>query len=322
MRISMVVFVLLIAFAPRASHASDLDRAPGLHIEATVTRLSGDTHFDMTARSENPAEPGEIVDIRSRLEFPLDTTLLGIEAGWRPDEAEPSPWSFAASLRTSVSDPTGRMKDEDWVGPKKLAHTESDGDLTMILAAADVAYLFRESERTDFALLLRLDYQRIEQHLVGFEGWQGSLFSDQHYPVHGSAPVVNYKVNYFSTQAGATAGYLAGSHLRVSASALVGPAYASDTDDHLLRGRLSEGSGWGVGASSSLGVELTPGFFPIDWLRANLEGELRFYHVEGQLDERWYREGEDMPVGTVIPDLPHEIESLQLGVSLGLAASF
>jgi hypothetical protein len=287
-----------------------------------VTRLAGDTHYEMNARSENPAEPGEIVDIRSRLEFPLDLTLLGLEVEWQPGVAEPSGWSLTGGVHTNVSDPSSRMTDEDWVGSRQLAHTESDGDLRLVLVTAGTEYRLRESDRSSVSLLLDMEYERIEQHLVGFEGWQGSLFSDTQYPVSGTAPVVNYAVNYASAQAGADFTYMFRSYYQVSARATAGPAYAWDYDDHLLRGRLAEGSGWGVAVNSRLGIEMLPGFLNADWLTASLMGGVSFRHVEGEADQRWYREGEDMPEGTVIEGLPHELESLQYGVTLSIGACF
>ena len=150
---------------------------------------------------------------------------------------------------------------------------------------------------------------------------RGSLFSDEQYPVSGIAPVIDYEVTYVSGQLGAAATYLVGGHSRLGARATVGVAYASDTDDHLLRGRIAEGEGWGVGLNSRLEFDLLPGFTPLGWLSASLAGELRFFHAEGQVDQRWYRD-EDLPEGTVIPDLPYQLESLQLQIGASIGASF
>ena len=275
----------------------------------------------MNAKAENPAEPGTIVDIRSRLEFPLDVTLLGVTVSWEPGMPTSRRWGVTAGVHTNVSDPSSKMTDEDWVDSKQLAYTESDGDLSLIFATADVSYRLRERERTAISLLFHLDYQRMEQHLVGFEGWRGSLFSDERWPVSGTAPVIDYDVTYVSGQLGAGATYLVGGHSRLGARATVGVAYASDTDDHLLRGRIAEGECWGVGLNSRLEFDLLPGFTSLSWLSASLVGERRFFHAEGQVDQRWYRD-EDLPEGTVIADLPYELESLQLQNRASVAASF
>ncbi len=73
--------------------------------------------------------------------------------------------------------------------------------------------------------------------------------------------------------------------------------------------------------NSRLEFELLPGFTPLSWLSASLVGELRFFHTEGHVDQRWYR-NEDMPEGTVIADLPYELESLQLEIRASVGGSF
>jgi hypothetical protein len=311
----------LAIFLAAACSAMPVAASAGFDLAVDVSRSFGDTHYEMNARTENPAEPGEIVDIRSRLEFPIEASLIGLTVNWQPGEEEPGRWAFGAGAHTNVTDPPDPMIDEDWVGSKQLAYSESDAQMDMIVVTADVDYLFRKSERTAFALLFHADYRRVEQYLVGFEGWRGSLFSDEQYPASGTAPVVDYEVNYLSGQFGAAATYLWSAHSRLGARASAGVAYASDTDDHLLRGRIAEGKCWGVGMNSRVEFELLPGFAPPDWLWASLVGELSFFHTEGEVDQRWYRD-EDMPEGTVIADLPYELESLQYRVSLSAGASF
>ncbi|UCH84477.1 MAG: omptin family outer membrane protease, partial [Candidatus Latescibacterota bacterium] len=261
----------------------------GLRFTATVSSLFGETAYELNAKSEDPANPGTLVDIRSRLEFPLDVTLLGVAAGWEPGQASARRWSVAAGVHTNVSDPSDKMTDEDWVGSKQLGYTESNADLELIFVTADVGYRFRKGDRSDLSLLFHFDYQRIEQHLVGFEGWRGSLFSDQRFPVSGTAPVIDYEVSYVSPQVGAAGTYLVGAHARLGAQASIGAVYASDTDDHLLRGRISEGEGWGVALNTRVVVDLLPGFLPLNGLTMGLVGELRFFHAEGEVDQRWYR---------------------------------
>ena len=156
--------------------------------------------------------------------------------------------------------------------------------------------------------------------MVGFEGWRGSLFSDQRFPVSGSAPVIDYEVEYLSPQLGAAGDYRFTDSYRLAFQVSAGVVYASDTDDHLLRGRISEGNGWGLGLNSSVALDLLPGFVPWGWLSASLTGELRFFHAEGNVDQRWYRD-EDLPAGTEILDIPYQLESLQaqIGVSVGIS---
>ncbi len=292
----------------------------GVHMGVCVSQWSGSTSYEMSAKAESPTEPGALVDIRSTLEFPLRTTLLGVVADWGPDGTA-GRWSLSAGVHKNLEDPSGRMTDEDWVGTTQIAYTESDAELDVLLATADVRYMLPARGRTSTSLLLHLDYQRIAYHVVGYEGWRGSLFSDDQVPVSGTAPVVDYAVTYAGGQLGAGLEYAVGTRSTVGASATVGVVHASDRDDHLLRGRIAEGEGWGVGVNARATLDLLPGSARLDWLSLGLVGEFRYFHAVGSVDQRWYRD-EDLPSGTVIADLPYQMDSLQFQFSAELGVCF
>jgi hypothetical protein len=315
----LLIAILTLLVFPSGIQAQT--ESPSLRFGATVSRLFGDTKYEMNAKTDDPTDPGTLVGIRSRLEFPLDVTLLGVTVSWEPGMATSRRWSAAAGVHMNVTDPSNKMTDEDWVGSKKLSYTESDAEVDAILVTADVGYRLREGERIAISALFHFDFQRIEQHIVGFEGWRGSLFSDQRFPASGTAAVIDYDVTYMSPQLGVAAMYLATGHSRLEAQTTVGVVYATDTDDHLLRGRIAEGEGWGVGLNSRVAFDLLPGFIPLSWLSAGLVGELRFFRAEGEVDQRWYRT-EDLPEGSVIPNLSYELESVQTQISVSIGASF
>ena len=320
MRGATILILCLILLSPLTPAASEVTEPPGLRVGVSVSRLFGDTKYELNALAEDPSEPGTLVDIRSELTFPLDVTLLGLTVSWAREMAASRRWALAAGIHTNVNDPSNKMTDEDWVGGRQYSFTESNAELEMLLLTADVYYRIRKGQRTDLSLFFHFDYQRIEQHMVGFEGWRGSLFSDQRFPVSGSAPVIDYEVEYLSPQLGAAGDYRFTDSYRLAFQVSAGVVYASDTDDHLLRGRISEGNGWGLGLNSSVALDLLPGFVPWGWLSASLTGELRFFHAEGNVDQRWYRD-EDLPAGTEILDIPYQLESLQaqIGVSVGIS---
>jgi hypothetical protein len=294
---------------------------PGVLVGLTVSRWFGDTRYELNAKSEDPGEPGTLVDIRSELKFPLDVTLLGVTARWDPGMPGSSLWGAAAGVHMNVTDPASKMTNEDWIGGRQIAFTESNADLDMLLATAAVHYRFRQGHRSAVSLLLHFDYQRVDQYLVGFEGWRGSLFSDERFPISGTAPVVDYRVEYLSPRLGVAGDYQFGDFSRLALETSAGVVYAWDKDDHLLRGRISEGDGWGFGLNSSIALDLLPGFAPLGWLSASLIGELRFFHAEGDVDQRWYRD-EDLPAGTEINDIPYQLQSLQTQISLNVGVSF
>lgn len=286
-----------------------------------LSRSFGDTRYEMNAQAENPADPGTLVDIRSELIFPLDVILLGLELGWTPVGTEGRGWAATVEVGTGVTDPTNPMTDSDWVGSKHLAYTESPAQMDLIQAAATVRYRLGGHGRTDYALLFRFDYQHIKQHLVGYEGWKSSIFSDVIYEISGTAPVIDYQVTYLGPKLGAEAAWDLGTNSRLKLEGTAGVTFASDKDDHLLRGRLSEGDGIGFGGQARLAFDLLPGFVGWRWLTVSLSGDLRFNHAEGEVTQTWYR-NEDLPAGTVIKDIPYEMESLQYEVGLRIGMAF
>ena len=288
---------------------------------AALSHSFGDTRYELRAKVEDPGGSGELVDVKSQLEFPLDAVLLGLVAQWTPGHGPSRRWTLEARVDFSVTDPSGKMTDEDWIDSKQISYTESTPELDMILVMAELRYHTRQQERIPVDLLFHFDYQKIEQHIVGYEGWRGSIFSDQQFPVSGDAPVLDYTVEYLSPQLGADAALRSSEFSSFSLQATAGVVYASDTDDHLLRGRISEGSGWGFGSNARLEFALEPGFMALRWLSLSVLGELSYFHAEGDTDQRWYRD-EDLPAGTEINDIPYTIESRQARIGIALGASF
>jgi len=240
---------------------------------------------------------------------------------WAPGEAATRRWSLGLEFRTNLDDPSDLMTDGDWIDDVQIGHTESPAELDLWGGALEVAYALRPGPRPRWALLFRADYQRIEQHLVGFEGWRRSLFSEQVFPVAGTAPVLDYEVAHFAPQLGARGRLDLATDLQVSLQGTAGLALARDRDDHLLRGRVSEGDGVGFAGQGRLSLDLLPGFVGWKWLTAGLFGEIRYRHAEGDVTQTWYR-NEDQPAGTVIAGIPYTIESLQWEFGIRFGAAF
>ncbi len=322
--------LLLVLGAAGPSSAADQPSSPagtpGLEasawrIAASAVRLSGHTTYELRALSPDPRDPDQLVPIRSELEFPLDATLLGLTARWTPGRAGTSRWSLAAEFAAAVDDPSDPMTDGDWIDERQIGYSESPARLDLLQGALELAYAPRPGPQPALQLLLRLDYQHVEQSLVGYEGWRRSLFSDEVLPFAGTAAVVDYRVDWLSPRLGGRVARDLGAHARASLEGMAGMSLAWDEDDHLLRGRRSEGDGVGFAASGHLAIDLQPGFAPWRWLTVGLVGGLSYLHAEGDVTQTWYRD-EDLPAGTVIADIPYTLESLQYEVGLRLGAAF
>jgi hypothetical protein len=293
----------------------------GTSLKISLSRLYGDTHFEMNALTPDPQNPENLVPIRSRLEFPLDTALVGLRLQWQPGGGALRNWSFAVGLQTDIADPWKTMTDSDFFGEKQIYFAESDASLDMILVNSEVRYLLHRRTRATFTGTVCLDYERIKEHLVGYEGWQGSLYSDIRVPISGTEAVADYRITYWSPRLGVAATYRVADHATVGLDASSGPLWTSDLDDHLLRCRITEGRGAGVGLYSQARLELLPGILPsLAWLSADLTVDVRYFRVDGTSDQKWYDENGNF-TGEETNHLAHDIESLQVAVSLGIRMS-
>ena len=302
------------AFAPSNPHGDH-----PLQLALSVSSAHGNTRYQLEALSENMIVPGDFEEIKSELAFPLDVPLLGLSATWNPGP-ENGRWELDLDLLFSMSDPGRYMTDRDWVDGTQIAYTESRSQARIRRGSSTLRWRLRQGRRSSQSLLLGLHGQDADFHLMGFEGWRRSRYSETRHAVSGTAAAIDYRVTSLTPQAGAEAAWTLGtcSQLRIAGTA--GPAFAWDRDDHLLRGRLSKGSGVGVGIHALMALDLLPGDAGQDRLSISLVGELHYLHTWGEMTQTWYR-NEDMPAGTVIKDIPYEIESLQpvIGVRAGVA---
>ena len=98
--------------------------------------------------------------------------------------------------------------------------------------------------------------------------------------------------------------------------------FSSDTDDHLLRGRISEGDATGLSLNANtdlrvLSTEALGGSLFLD-----LMGWLRYYYATGDQTQTWYKDEGSNPAGTVVSGIAYEVDSLQYGFGLRLGLGF
>ena len=98
----VVACLLMVALPASAENATSSSWV----IEPSISRLFGDTTYRLSAMVEDPDSPGTLTEIRSTLEFPLDTTLIGLAVRWEPSPERPRHWTFKAGASVNVNDPS------------------------------------------------------------------------------------------------------------------------------------------------------------------------------------------------------------------------
>jgi hypothetical protein len=269
----------------------------------------------MNAQAPDPRDQEILVDIRSELEFPIDATLAGARLRWQPGTGRMPRWSFSAQLLTNLADPGEKTTDRDFVAGREVVHSESDPQVDLWFATFASKYLLYTWGRTSFSLVAHFEYQHIEQYIVGFEGWQKSLFSETKIDISNSDPALDYRVTYVSTQLGASLDHRIVDRLQFEFQSSLGIVFATDHDNHILRNRISEGDATGLGLNSLIKFDFLPGSLPLPWLSAQVAGGLTYFYAEGGMDQFFAD-------GSSYIDLPYTLESLQPQISVSVGAAF
>ncbi len=287
----------------------------GLRFEAVVERNFGSTAYALSASTPDPREAELLVALRSELVFPLDVVFIGGRAAWVPGARRSGRWTLGASVKTAMGDPTASMTNDDYLDGVRIISVESDARLDQWVAALDARYAWLALQGLAAGPLARLDYERIEQHVVGYDGWQRSLHSGAKYDISDTQPVLDYTVRYLGALLGAYVAPRLGDVVRLELRATVGPLVAWDEDDHLKRERTSVGSGLGLGFDGGCDVELQPAPKAAGWLSVRAYGGLRYHYAKGGTTQTFSD-------GSQYEDIPYVFESVQPQVGLGMAASF
>ncbi len=323
-----LVFLMAISTAVSAQEQISTDAPPEkatagtpsiFSIIPSVYQLFGDTTYEIKALAEIPSDPGKLSEIRSELEFPLATTMVGLTLDW---ESSAGLWGLQAGAAVNLSDPSDPMIDRDWMGGVPVSYTESDAEMNMVLAHIEARYGILGKPKTKLWLLARFEFQKISQDIIGFAGWQDLDMDGNRVQVSGTELVIDYEITYLTPQLGVGSRFILGKATPLNVNFAAGVLFSSDTDDHLLRGRISEGEATGLSLNTNtdlrvLSTEALGGVLFLD-----LMGWLRYYYATGDQTQTWYRDEESNPAGTVVSGIAYEVDSLQYGFGLRLGLGF
>jgi hypothetical protein len=295
----------------------------GWQISAGASHLFGSTCYRYDAMTYSPSNPDDIYPIASELEFPLDVWLAGVAVDWRLPGGK---WAATAALAMNVSAPVEKMMDDDWQRGRWIQHTESEAELTLLSASLEARRHLLSVGPVPVALAGYLSYQHIAEDMTGYEGWYYNDILQLNFPISGTDPTMNYKVDYLSPQAGLAASVSLPFLLTLNAQSTAGVVFAWDSNDHLLRGKRAEGDATGFGMHSALKVSGSPFHLSVLPVIFGLGGEFRYFYANGTSSQTWYRdEGTSngvIPAGTTYSGLPHDFRSTQWETAIFLGIQF
>jgi len=246
----------------------------------------------------------------SKLEWPIDSVVAGPYLSLNANNQ----FLIDVSLRTNITDETGKIKDSDYFNGYRFIYSESDARMEMY----------------DFNLKGRINLSRNQKNTIGIIGGyrrqdfsfearnleQTSLIPEYNGSVSGV--VLKYDVNYSIPYVGLAITSLAGPDTLLELSGQLGFVTVKDVDDHVLRYKKSTGHGTGesIGLSGSITHDLTP----TSYIR--LSAEYAMIEADGKQTQRWYATTDEAPEGYTIKDIDLKIESEQILVSLGVGIRF
>jgi hypothetical protein len=200
---------------------------------------------------------------RSELVFPLDVKQAGLELGYRAMAGNRPVWTASFRIGFDLSTPGKKMTDRDWFDDgyaiQEFSSTESTAEGSIRSIAGEFTYTLLSGKRMDLAVVAGVEYQRIQQDLVGLEGWQW-FFPDLPETITVitfNEPILagTYEVRYFRPQIGLMPRFYFGP-VTVIAKGVAQPLlHVRDIDDHVQRQFQIRTDGKGFGWGGGLAVE-------------------------------------------------------------------
>jgi hypothetical protein len=295
--VRLLGFVLLFGAAvPAAAAGGQFDIRLGPAV------LRGDSTYTIGgAFSDNQGNAGRYWDPISELKWPLDVAKVSL--GGR---AEIGRFSFRGEIAKNATSDAGDMEDSDWgvyydmsggypaFSPySKDVYSTSSTDLDALIVDFRGRYAVWRRPRFSTSVGLGLRYQKfssvasdVHQYSPTFYtyGLEDVFGSDPFY-YDGNGPAIDYEVTYTIPFAELSGVYRFGAKVSLEGAIGYSPlVQATDRDDHLLRFKLSEGSGNGSAWLFDLALRL-------QWTRhwfAALGVSGLFIDTSGTQEQRFY----------------------------------
>jgi len=327
-RFGIITACLLLLPALSGNAASSAWQDPGDGIFAIgMGYLTGNTLYHI---SSYDASGG----IESELEFPLKTLLFSLSGGYiGRDVRGREEFRITLQWLTNIGGGSGQFQDSDWISgtaetsppPAGLgfpAHPGLDiystSDMTLRANIIDIRGSYNAWRSKDVSigpfggvLYQRFEYDASNANQVGYGPYAASR------TVMVPGPVLTYDVTYVIPYMGLHSELAAGRQFKAVGELGFSPfVSASDTDDHLLRGKVAEGSTTGTAFLAALSAQ---------WdLKSNdsilLQAQYLNISTSGTQTQTWYRDevtsSGTIPAGTVISGIDDKITSQQTSVNV------
>jgi outer membrane protease len=289
--VSRTLFLLMVFcfFGREAVSAIDV----GLDFKSQ--KMFGHTKFRIEFTEYFPPAQA-MVKGESELEFPLDVFLVGADLRVEGKIKTGELWSVNLGASKSINDPSGYVKDSDWIGlpeynwREKFSFTESDAELKALLAYVEGRFGLVTKPNFILELLGGYEFQDFSFEVFGIRGWQGFQQDITHFDTLQGMNVGDYDVEYHIPYFGIAIYAKVLSQLSLEAKGSFSPQVrANDHDDHILRNKTLDGkcNGNAFKVGSHLRFILFKSSNKSNWF---LGAGLNFMKIDtkGKQDQFWY----------------------------------
>lgn len=314
-------FILMLSLLTVMSSSVQAERSSRFSVSPLVTSHYGETEYEYLQEFGNSF--GSTDEVRSLLEYPLNFTAGGAGFGLTILRDGKRVWQFDLKLLKNLSNTRGLMKDHDWfriVGliDGKVSYTESESDLSAIIIDFELQRTLASGQRSDLSILFGLNFQRFEQTMVGFVGWQLDTSLTQQ-TISSSDSALYYRVAWVVPHIGFASGYNISKQFKLDGKLAFALPFFFDKDRHLLRNFETESDGIGWGVLSRLRARYDLGSGKRQFLE--LTGELMT--VQGSTSEKQTYYGDDPgtpedETGLIYIGIPHALRSTQFRIGLNI----
>lgn len=324
----MIPRVLLLS-ALLAGSVGALGAAPERNwaVRADALVGAGDTRYLME-------EPGSPYGVSSELVFPLSTLRTGATLrGEFPGRGRG--WAFELSAAGNLLPPFGKMEDYDWwmyegVPKVPFSYTESDARMRWVSVEASWEPVLARGGWGRLSALLGYLFQFMYQEILGYQGWYNDDdldgVADGYYTQSGTGTALTYWVMYNAPTTGLALTLTPTAGWAVTIEGGLALPFTSDRDDHVLRNKLSEAFGLGIGAFAGLETRIRWGnpqarrhpYLLLSWRWLGMRANTR-------QTQAWYGDdpgtaGDD--TGYLISGVDHQISTRQSAVLLAAGVEF
>ncbi|MFH1687745.1 MAG: hypothetical protein ABIE70_09520 [bacterium] len=272
---------------------------------------------------------------RSKLEFPLDDIMIGPELRLIKSDDRGQVWDARLGLYINVNDPDHFMLDHDWIEVgaagfnEKVSYTESRAESKHMVIDAWLTRRLLAGRKFSLGITAGLQYQRILQDEIGYDGWQ--LTTEGREPVSGAEKAIVYEIKYLLPGLGMQGQWRPNRYSVMELRVVPLAAFVWDRDDHVLRHKEMKasptGSGVTVGLSGRVEFRQKGGLIPF----LGLAIETSELSAKGTQTQTWYADetyedptsGETVVVaqkGTTISDIEYKtkLKHVRVGIQAGI----